>query len=109
MGVTVDQSNCQYCSHPTPTSLSHTTTSMSLSRFLTGRVVLLARARVNNRAGMSTKPNPPALPEFDTARDIGLAHLWPVLLGVAVITGMSLYISPFFNGQRDRARDKNRA
>merc|ERR1712080_236119 len=84
-------------------------TTMSLSRFLGGRVVLLARARVNSRAGMSTKPNPPALPEFDTAKDIGLLHLWPVLLGVAVITSMSLYVSPFFNGQRDRARDKNRA
>merc|ERR1712018_263161 len=98
---TPGQSNCQY--------FSHTTTSMSLSRFLTGRVVLLARARFNSKARMSTKTNPPALPEFDTAKDIGPVHLLPVLLGVAVITSMSLYVSPFFNGQRDRARDKNRA
>merc|ERR1712080_303237 len=91
MGVTVDPSNCQY--------FSHTTTTMSLSRFLGGRVVLLARARVNSRAGMSTKPNPPALPEFDTAKDIGLLHLWPVLLGVAVITSMSLYVSPFLTAR----------
>jgi len=59
---------------------------------------------------MSTKPaaKEETLPVFDAAVGIRLADLMPVLVGVAVITGMSLSISPFTTGQRQRAQDNQR-
>jgi len=59
---------------------------------------------------LATKPaaREESLPQFDPAVGISLADLVPVLVGVAVITGMSLSISPFTTGQRQRAQDNQR-